>query len=124
MASAVTTTCVVGRAARSLARWIVPEYRTHVLENAKRRLRSLLTGLSSAADTRAQIAAGPVITAITEVARARQADLIVVGRSRRFRPLGSTAARLARNTKRELLVVPVSEAASGPDAPKQHRRAA
>lgn len=65
-----------------------------------------------------------VVTAITEEAEAREPDLIVIGRSRRFGPLGSTAARLARDNKRALLVVPVSETLSERDAPEEHPRAA
>jgi hypothetical protein len=40
-------------------------------------------------------------------AKAMNADLIVVGRSDRFRPLGRTALRVLRDEDRALLVVPV-----------------
>lgn len=111
-------------AVQNLARWMVPEYRTHVLADAKHRLESILTRVPKAVDARAQIAAGPVVRAITEEATARKADLVVVGRSHRFRPLGSTATNLPHDHNRALLVVPVSEALSGADAPTEHRRAA
>jgi hypothetical protein len=44
-----------------------------------------------------------------------EADLIVVGRSKRFMHLGSTAVRLLRSIDRALLVVPSTEAAQTVD---------
>jgi nucleotide-binding universal stress UspA family protein len=52
------------------------------------------------------------------------ADLVVVGRSGRFRPLGSTALRVLRDNKRALLVVPVTEALLTSEIAEQDRRAA
>jgi nucleotide-binding universal stress UspA family protein len=52
------------------------------------------------------------------------ADLVVVGRSGRLRPLGSTALRVLRDNKRALLVVPVTEALLTSEIAEQDRRAA
>ena len=52
---------------------------------------------------------GSAPDAIVSKARAIKADLIVVGRSDRFRPLGRTAVRVLRDDERALLVVPAAE---------------
>lgn len=57
-------------------------------------------------NVRAHVAAGPAAKAIVAHAAAVDADLVVVGRSRRFMGLGSTGIRLLRHTDHALLVVP------------------
>ena len=94
-------------AVQSPARWMVPEYRTHLFEDARRQLETVLNELSTPVDTRVQLAAGSAPDAIVNAAKAMNADLIVVGRSDRFRPLGRTALRVLRDEDRALLVVPV-----------------
>jgi nucleotide-binding universal stress UspA family protein len=96
-------------ATRSPARWRVPEYRTYVLEDARRRLEAVVAGVPSAVETRVRLATGSHAKAILNEAEASNADLVVVGRSGRFRPLGSTALRVLRENKRALLVVPITE---------------
>ena len=96
-------------AVRSAARWRVPEYRTHLLEDARRQLQTVLTGLSTPADTRVRLATGSASDAIVDEARAISADLIVTGRSDRFRPLGRTALRVLSDEERALLVVPAMD---------------
>jgi nucleotide-binding universal stress UspA family protein len=105
----------------SPARWTVPEYRASVLEHLRRQLKAVVADVPATVNTQIQIATGSHATAIVEEADAVHADLVVVGRSGRFRPLGSTALRLLRDHTRALLVVPVTEAASDVAA---HRRSA
>jgi nucleotide-binding universal stress UspA family protein len=97
-------------AVQSAARWTVPEYRTYVLEDARRQLEAVVADVPTAVDTRVQLATGSHAKAIVREAETVNADLVVVGRSGRFRPLGSTALRVLRDNKRALLVVPVTEA--------------
>jgi nucleotide-binding universal stress UspA family protein len=91
------------------ARWKVPEYRAHLLEDARRQLQTVLKGLSTPADTRVRLATGSAPDAIVDEARAIDADLIVVGRSNRVRPLGRTALRVLGDERRALLVVPAAD---------------
>lgn len=111
-------------AVQSPARWRVPEYRAHVLEDARRQLETLVADVPSVADTRVQIATGSHGRAILKGAEAIDADLVVVGRSGRSRPLGSTALRVLRENARALLVVPVSGAPAGAEVAEHHRLAA
>jgi nucleotide-binding universal stress UspA family protein len=97
-------------AVQSPARWIVPEYRAYVLDDARRQVEGIVAHIPSAIDTRVQIATGSHAKAIVEEAGASNADLVVVGRSGRFRPLGSTALRVLRENGRAVLVVPAMEA--------------
>ena len=53
-----------------------------------------------------QVSAGSAARTILEHAADVDADLIVVGRSRGFKPLGSTALRVLRKNDRALLVIP------------------
>lgn len=78
----------------------------------------------SAVETRVQLATGSHAKAIVKEADAVNADLVVVGRSGRFRPLGSTALRALRDNKRALLVVPVTAALVMSEIAEQYRRAA
>ena len=96
-------------AVQSPARWTVPEYRTHLFEDARRQLETVLNELSTPVDTRVQLAAGSAPDAIVNAAKAMNADLIVVGRSDRFRPLGRTALRVLRDEERAMLVVPTMD---------------
>lgn len=104
--------------------WMTPEHRGAVLGDARRQLTSLVPpGLSGRVKVR--VANGPAAQAIRAHAEDVDADLIVMGRSRRFMHLGSTAIRVLRNTDRALLVVPPSPRAQALDAaPFVQRRAA
>jgi nucleotide-binding universal stress UspA family protein len=93
-------------AVRSPARWMVPEYRTHVLEDARRRLEALAAEVPAGVDTRVHLSTGPAVRAILDQAADLNADLVVVGRSRGFKMLGSTALRVLRKNDRALLVIP------------------
>jgi nucleotide-binding universal stress UspA family protein len=97
-------------AVHTYARWMVPEYRTHLLHDARRELETLVSGVPREIETRAQTTTGPAAKAIGDEADAMDADLVVVGRSGRFRPLGSTALRVLRSRQRALLVIPVTDA--------------
>ena len=48
------------------ARWMVPEYRTYVLEDARRQLEAVVADVPSAVETRVQIATGSHAKAIVE----------------------------------------------------------
>jgi len=104
-------------AVQNPARWLVPEYRTYRFEDARRQLGTVLETVPRPADTRVQLVTGSAHDAVVSKARAIKADLIVVGRSDRFRPLGRTAVRVLRDEERALLVVPAAERA-------EHRLAA
>lgn len=110
-------------AVQSPARWKVPEYRTHVLEDARRQVESVLKSTPSAVDANVQLATGAAATAIVEQAKVLDADLVVVGKSHRFRPLGSTALRVLRDNDRALLVIPVTDTLRTMDAPAARRAA-
>ena len=111
-------------AVQSPARWMVPEYRTYVLEDSRRQLEAVVADVPRAVDTRVQLATGSHAKAIVKEAEAVNADLVVVGRSGRFRPLGSTALRVLRDNKRALLVVPIMEALPASETAEHYRRAA
>ena len=93
-------------AVQSPARWMVPEFRTHVLGDARRTLEGLVSDVAAGVDTRVQVSAGSAARGILEQAAHMDADLVVVGRSRGFKVLGSTALRVLRENSRALLVVP------------------
>ena len=93
-------------AVQSPARWKVPEFRAHVLEDARRTLEVLVSEVRPNVDTRVQVSAGPAVRTILEHAADMDADLVVVGRSRGFKLLGSTARRVLRKNNRALLVIP------------------
>ena len=90
--------------------WIVPEYRSHLIEAARGRLADVMPR-SGASDVKLHVAAAPVAQMIRAYAAHMEADLIVMGRSKRFMHLGSTAVRVLRNTDRSLLIVPPSASA-------------
>ncbi len=111
-------------AVQTYARWIVPEYRTHLLQDARRELETVVSGVPRDIKTRVETTTGPAAKAISDEADAMEADLVVVGRSGRFKPLGSTALRVLRSRQRALLVVPVTDAMRVADVPEPHRLAA
>jgi len=84
---------------------MVPEYSRYVLEATRQQLARVMpshvgTGIEL------HVAAGPAAETIRAHAEDMNADLIVMGRSKRFMHLGSTAVRVLRNAGRALLVVP------------------
>ena len=93
-------------AVRSPARWMVPEYRTHVLDDAQRTVEAVVSDVRPGVDTRVHVSTGSAARAILEHAADVDADLVVVGRSRGFKMLGSTALRVLRKNGRALLVIP------------------
>jgi universal stress protein E len=93
-------------AVQSPARWMVPEYRTHLLEDARHALVAVVAETSVSADALVEVSTGPAARAILEHAAKVNADLVVVGRSRGFKMLGSTALRVLRKNERSLLVIP------------------
>jgi nucleotide-binding universal stress UspA family protein len=96
-------------AVQSPARWMIPEYRTHVLEDARGTLKALAATLPASVDTRVEVSTGSAARAILERAAEVNADLIVMGRSRGFKVLGSTALRVLRKNDRALLVIPSAD---------------
>jgi len=88
-------------------RWIAPEYSSDLLDAAHRQLADVMPS-SAAPDVTLHVVAGPVAQTIRAYATDFKADLIVMGRSKRFMHLGSTAVRLLRDTHRALLIVPPS----------------
>ena len=93
-------------AVHSRARWIVPEYRSHVMDDARQRLDALVSDVPAGVDARVQVSTGSAARGILEHAAGESADLVVVGRSQGFKMLGSTALRVLRKNERALLVVP------------------
>lgn len=93
-------------AVQSRGRWIVPEYRTHLLNDARRAVREIVAAVRGSVATRVQVSTGPTAGTILETAADMDADLVVVGRSRGFSILGSTALRVLRRSDRSLLVIP------------------
>jgi nucleotide-binding universal stress UspA family protein len=93
-------------AVQSPARWKVPEFRTHVLGDARRTLEELVSEVPARVNTRVQVSSGSPTRTILEHAADVDADLVVVGRSRGFKLLGSTARRILRKHDRALLVIP------------------
>ena len=93
----------------SHARWVVPEYRDYVLDEAHRRLERVTPGVDDDVDMQLHVAPGPTTEAIADQAVAVDADLIVVGRNKRLLPWRSTALRLLRDSDRALLMVPPTE---------------
>ena len=76
-------------------------------------------------DVRLHVAAGPPAETIGVHAADANADLIMMGRSRRFMDLGSTAVGVLRKTDRALLIVPPEASAQTTDLePSVYTRAA
>jgi nucleotide-binding universal stress UspA family protein len=93
-------------AVQTPARWAVPEYRTHLRGDARRTLEAVVSAVPVGVPTRVRVAAGSAATVILDHAVAADADLIVVGRSRGLKMLGSTAVRVLRQSDVALLVIP------------------
>ena len=53
-------------AVQSPARWMVPEYRTHVLEDARRNLEAVVSAVPAGVDTRVQVSTGSAARTILE----------------------------------------------------------
>jgi nucleotide-binding universal stress UspA family protein len=113
-------------ALRNRARWLVPEYRGYVLGEARRRLKAVMSqSAGTGIKPKLRVAAGATVEAIVAHAVDVNADLIVMGRSKRFMHLGSTAVRILRNTDRALLVIPPTAAAQAVDPTQaMYKRAA
>jgi nucleotide-binding universal stress UspA family protein len=93
-------------AVQSPARWAVPEYRGHLVEDARHMLEAVVSAVPAGVGTRVRVATGSPARAILEHAGDVDADLVVVGRSRGFKLLGTTALRVLRTNDRALLVIP------------------
>ncbi|HTV02772.1 MAG TPA: universal stress protein [Luteitalea sp.] len=89
------------------ARWVVPEFRDHVIADARRDLAAAVEPhLDGGVGARLHVAAGPAVETITKAAAEATADLVVVGGSRRFRHWTSVTSRLIRRAELPLLVIP------------------
>ena len=100
-------------AVRSPGRWKVPEYRTHILGDARRTLQTVVSAVPAGFDTRVQVSTGSPARTILDHAADVNADLVVVGRSRGVKVLGSTALRILRKNDRALLVIPSASQRTG-----------
>ena len=96
-------------AGQSPSRWTVPEFRAHILNDARASLEGLVSDVPTALDTRVQVSTGSAARTILDRAADVEADLVVVGRSRSFKLLGSTALRVLRKNDRALLVIPSAD---------------
>jgi nucleotide-binding universal stress UspA family protein len=102
----------------------VPEYSGYVLEATRQQLASVMPS-HAGTGVELHVASGPAAETIRAHAEDMNADLIVMGRSKRFMHLGSTAVRVLRNADRALLVVPLAMAAQIFDIERPvHARAA
>lgn len=93
-------------AVQSAARWVVPEYRRHVVADARRRVNAIASVVPEGVETRVHVSTGSAAGTILEHAADVNADLVVVGRSRGFKMFGSTALRVLRKHDGALLVIP------------------
>jgi len=104
--------------------WMVPEYRGYVLGEARRELAALVPP-NVVSEVKVRVAAGPAAATIRAHAADVKADLIVMGRSKRFMHLGSIAIRVLRRSDHALLVIPPSSSAKTIDAERSvYNRAA
>jgi nucleotide-binding universal stress UspA family protein len=97
-------------AVQTPGRWKVPEYRGHVIDDARQTLETIASAVPPRIDTEVRVATGSAARTILDRAAGADADLIVIGRSRGFSVLGSTALRVLRGNDRALLVVPGADA--------------
>jgi nucleotide-binding universal stress UspA family protein len=113
-------------AVRNRARWVVPEYRGYRLDGARRQLDAVMpVTVGEEIEAHLRVVAGPAAETIGAHAADVNADVIVMGRSRRFLHLGSTAVRLLRDTRRAILVIPPTAPAQTTAAGRPiHQRAA
>ena len=113
-------------ALRNRAKRLVPKYRRYALGEARQRLKAAMPH-SVGTDTKLtlRVATGAAAETIRAYATYHNADLIVMGRTKRFMHLGSTAVRVLRNTDRAVLVIPPTAVARSVDADQaMYKRAA
>ena len=91
------------RAVRHPGRWLVPEFRNHMLHATRREFEQ---ALPPGIETSVHVVAGRPDARIAHRARELGASLVVIGASRRFMHVGSNAARLLRRSHGPLRVVP------------------
>jgi nucleotide-binding universal stress UspA family protein len=92
--------------------WLLADDGRDSLDEVRQRLSAVLRRTSDVGITPAlRVAAGPAAEAIRAQADDVKADLIVMGRTKRFMHLGSTAVRILRETQSALLVIPPTAAA-------------
>ena len=105
---------------------LVPEYRRYALGEARRRLKAVMPQrVGTDVKLTVRVAAGAAPETIRAYAAYHNADLIVMGRTKRFMHLGSTAVRVLRNTDRAVLVIPPTAAVRTVDADQAiYKRAA
>jgi nucleotide-binding universal stress UspA family protein len=112
-------------ALRIRTRWLVPEYRGHLLGEARRRLKAVMPqNVGTDVKPQLRVGAGAAAETIRAHSAHVNADLIVMGRTKRFMHLGSTAVRVLRNTDRALLVIPPTAASQAVDAETAYKGAA
>jgi len=93
-------------AVQSAGWWVVPEPRPNVLADARHSLEAAVSAVPARINTYVQVSTGPAAPMILEHADDLDADLLVVGRNRGFKMLGSTALRVLLRNDRALLVIP------------------
>lgn len=94
-------------ATTAMGRWLVPEYRHHILAHALQELEQAIDGhVDTATETHVRVAAGGAFDTIVNHAADDDADLIVVGASARMLRSASVPARLVRRADRPLLIIP------------------
>jgi nucleotide-binding universal stress UspA family protein len=91
---------------QSPARWKVGEYRSYMLDSARREVAQMMQGVETAAKVDVRVSGGSADDVIEMHATDLDPDVIVIGRSSRLLPFASTATRLLRNTGYSVLVVP------------------
>ncbi len=91
---------------QSPARWKVGEYRSYLLDGARREVAQMMQGIETAAKVDVRVSGGSADDVIETHANDLDPDVIVIGRSDRLLPFASTATRLLRNTGYSVLVVP------------------
>jgi nucleotide-binding universal stress UspA family protein len=101
------------------ARWMVPEYRGYVLDDARRQFEGVLPGASRGTAAQLRVAAGPAAETIAAHGEELDADLIVMGRSGRLLHRGSTVAQMLGRTARALLIVPPAAMAGAGDVEQE-----
>jgi nucleotide-binding universal stress UspA family protein len=102
-----TVDALAGAAAvQSPGWWLAPGYGGDALNDAQRSLERIVPPVPAGLEVRLHVGTGPPARTILDQAVSLDADLVVVGRSRGFKMLGSTALRVLRRNERALLVVP------------------
>jgi nucleotide-binding universal stress UspA family protein len=99
------------KALRNRAKRLMPQYRRYALGKARRRLKSVMPqSVGTDVKLTLRVAAGAAPETIRAYAASHNAGLIVMGRTKRFMHLRSTAVRVLRNTDRAVLVIPPTAA--------------